>query len=66
MCLTAMRGAGDILFGYSGDDVYWLGRGTGHDVVIEFFRNYREDTGDVIKVKSGDRCKRCSVTASRR
>ena len=47
-------GGKDRLYGKSGDDVYWLGRGTGHDVVDEGFQNTGTgDTGDEIRVKSG-------------
>ena len=47
-------GGNDTLRGYSGDDVYWLGRGTGHDVVDEGYGNSGNgDTGDEIRVKSG-------------
>ena len=47
-------GGDDTLRGYSGDDVYWLGRGTGHDVVDEGYGNSGNgDTGDEIRVKSG-------------
>ena len=47
-------GGNDTLLGRGGDDVYWLGRGTGHDVVNEVFRNAGTgDTGDEIRVKAG-------------
>ena len=46
-------GGNDSLFGYGGDDVYWLGYGTGHDNVFESYRNADGDTGDVIRIKSG-------------
>ena len=47
-------GGNDRLYGYGGDDVYWLGRGTGHDVVDEGHRNSGAgDVGDEIRVKSG-------------
>ena len=47
-------GGNDNLHGYGGDDVYWLGRGTGHDVVYEGYRNSGTgDAGDKIRVKSG-------------
>ena len=42
-------GGNDRLYGYGGDDVYWLGGGTGHDVIREYYYN----DGDVIKLKSG-------------
>ena len=45
-------GGNDTLYGYSGDDVYWLGRGTGHDVIAEYYRN-TGDAGDEIRIKSG-------------
>ena len=47
-------GGNDLLYGQRGDDVYWLGRGTGHDIVIEGFLNTGNgDSGDEIRVKSG-------------
>ena len=47
-------GGNDTLYGKSGDDVYWLGRGTGHDVVDEALWNTGTgDTGDEIRVKAG-------------
>ena len=46
-------GGNDSLYGYGGDDVYWLGRGTGHDVVDESYRNVKGDAGDVIRIKAG-------------
>ena len=47
-------GGSDTLRGLSGDDVYWLGRGTGHDVVDEGYQNTGTgDTGDEIRLKSG-------------
>ena len=47
-------GGSDTLFGQGGDDVYWLGRGTGHDTINETFRNSGAgDTGDEIRVKAG-------------
>ena len=50
----ADAGGNDFLFGQGGDDVYWLGRGTGHDVVDEVFGNAGAgDTGDKIRVKIG-------------
>ena len=45
-------GGNDILLGYGGDDVYWLGVGTGSDTIKEHYQN-EGDGGDVIKVKSG-------------
>ena len=45
-------GGNDILYGRSGDDVYWLGRGTGHDIIREYISN-TGDAGDEIRVKSG-------------
>ena len=50
----ADAGGNDVLYGRGGDDVYWLGRGTGHDVVDEFSENtVTGDTGDKIRVKAG-------------
>ena len=47
-------GGSDTLRGQGGDDVYWLGRGTGHDVVDEGYQNTDTgDTGDEIRLKSG-------------
>ena len=47
-------GGNDRLRGYSGGDVYWLGRGTGHDIVDEAYGNTGVgDTGDEIRVKAG-------------
>ena len=47
-------GGSDTLRGGSGDDAYWLGRGTGHDVVDEVSGNTGTgDTGDEIRVKAG-------------
>ena len=47
-------GGNDRLFGRSGDDVYWLGRGTGHDTIDEAYKNSGTgDTGDEIRVKAG-------------
>ena len=47
-------GGNDTLRGRSGDDVYWLGRGTGVDTIDEGYRNSaRGDAGDTIKVKPG-------------
>ncbi|WOV92031.1 MAG: calcium-binding protein [Candidatus Zeuxoniibacter abyssi] len=45
-------GGNDILYGYGGDDVYWLGAGTGHDQIHEYYRN-SGDAGDEIRIKSG-------------
>ena len=47
-------GGNDTLYGKSGNDVYWLGRGTGHDIIDEFLGNTGAgDTGDEIRVKAG-------------
>ena len=47
-------GSTDYLHGRSGDDVYWLGRGTGRDVVDEGYQNTGDgDTGDEIRLKAG-------------
>ena len=45
-------GGNDTLYGYGGDDVYWLGYGTGDDTIREYDAN-TGDAGDVIKIKSG-------------
>ena len=45
-------GGNDRLRGYSGDDVYWLGVGTGNDVIQEYDSN-TGDAGDEIRLKSG-------------
>ena len=45
-------GGNDILYGYGGDDVYWLGYGTGHDVILESIYNDGDD-GDNIRIKAG-------------
>ena len=45
-------GGNDILQGKGGDDVYWLGQGTGHDVIEEYIDN-AGDTGDEIRIKAG-------------
>ena len=47
----ADAGGNDELYGYSGDDVYWLGVGTDHDRIIEYSDNDSGDAGDVIKIK---------------
>ena len=49
----ADAGGNDRLHGYGGDDVYWLGAGTGDDIVREHYFNAGGDAGDVIRVKSG-------------
>ena len=50
----ADAGGNDVLYGRGGDDVYWLGRGTGHDIIDEFRGNTGTgDTGDEIRVKEG-------------
>ena len=46
-------GGNDRLYGRGGDDVYWLGYGTGHDIVYEFWSNSSGDAGDEIRIKSG-------------
>ena len=52
--LDGDAGGNDALYGKSGDDVYWLGRGTGHDVVYDGYQNTSAgDTGDEIRVKAG-------------
>ena len=45
-------GGNEKFHGYGGDDVYWLGVGTGHDAIREYSGN-TGDAGDVIKIKSG-------------
>ena len=45
-------GGNDQLYGYGGDDTYWLGYGTGHDTIIEYDSN-SGDANDVIKLKEG-------------
>ena len=45
-------GGNDRLYGYGGDDIYYLGAGTGHDVICEYYHN-TGDAGDEIRVKSG-------------
>ena len=52
MSLTLMPAADDLLYGYGGDDTYWLGYGTGHDTIIEYDNN-SGDANDVIKLKEG-------------
>ena len=46
-------GGNDTLRGYGGDDIYWLGYGTGHDVIQEHHGNMAGDAGDEIRLKSG-------------
>ena len=46
-------GGNDRLRGRGGDDVYWLGRGTGHDTIDEGYENAKGDAGDVIRIKPG-------------
>lgn len=41
-------GSNDILLGLSGDDVYWLGPGTGRDTIYD-----TSGPGDTIRLKSG-------------
>ena len=54
-------GGNDRLYGKSGDDVYWLGRGTGHDIINEAYENRGDgDTGDKIRVKAGIARRRCA------
>ena len=48
--------------GYGGDDVYWLGAGTGHDAIREYSGN-SGDAGDVIKIKEGIGTGGCSSGA---
>ena len=45
-------GGNDKLHGYDGNDVYYLGAGTGRDVIREYYYN-SGDAGDEIRVKSG-------------
>ena len=45
-------GGNDRLYGYGGDDTYWLGYGTGHDTIREYDSNIG-DANDVIKLKEG-------------
>ena len=45
-------GGDDQLYGYGGDDTYWLGYGTDHDTIIEYDSN-SGDANDVIKLKEG-------------
>ena len=45
-------GGDDQLYGYGGDDTYWLGYGTGHDTIREYYSN-SGDTNDIIKLKEG-------------
>ena len=45
-------GGNDLLYGYGGDDTYWLGYGTGHDTIKEYDSN-SGDTNDVIKLAEG-------------
>ena len=46
-------GGNDRLYGLGGDDVYWLGVGTGHDRILENNGDDYGDAGDVIKIKEG-------------
>ena len=46
-------GGDDTLYGYGGDDIYWLGSGTGDDTIREYYNN-SGDAGDVIKIKTGN------------
>ena len=46
-------GGDDTLRGLSGDDIYWLGAGTGDDTIREYYNN-SGDAGDVIKIKTGN------------
>ena len=48
----ADAGGDDRLFGYGGDDTYWLGYGTGHDTINEYDSN-SGDANDVIKLAEG-------------
>ena len=48
----ADAGGNDGLYGYGGDDVYYLGAGTGHDAIREHANN-SGDAGDEIRLKSG-------------
>ncbi len=45
-------GGNDMLSGLSGDDVYYLGSGTGHDTIYEYWQNTGDD-GDEIRVEDG-------------
>ena len=47
-------GGDDVLRGRSGDDVYYLGSGTGRDTIEEGYENAEGDDGDVIRLKAGD------------
>ena len=47
----AIAGGNDVLRGKSGNDIYWLGYSTGHDVIDELFENPTGDDGDVIRVR---------------
>ena len=48
----ANAGGNDYLYGYGGDDTYWLGYGTDRDVIREY-NNNNGDANDVIKLKKG-------------
>ena len=45
-------GGDDILRGLSGDDIYWLGSGTGDDTIQEHYNN-SGDNGDKVKIHTG-------------
>ena len=45
-------GGDDILRGLSGDDIYWLGSGTGDDTIQEHYNN-SGDNGDKVKIHIG-------------
>ena len=47
-----MPAAMTYLYGYGGDDTYWLGSGTDHDTIKEYDSN-SGDANDVIKLKEG-------------
>ena len=55
-------GGNEKFHGYGGDDVYWLGAGTGHDAIREYSGN-SGDAGDVDKDKGRDRDGGCSSGA---
>jgi Ca2+-binding RTX toxin-like protein len=48
----ADAGGDDMLYGKSGDDVYYLGYGTGRDTIDEGYRNIVGDDGDTIRLKA--------------
>ena len=60
----ARTGGDDNLYGYGGNDVYWLGAGTGNDVVREGHLNNGDD-GDVIRLKPGEAAGDISISRDR-